>query len=386
VTVTTNNTLTRDTGTLTIKKTLSNPDGAAVPTSYSVSYNCGVGFTGTRTISPSTPGTVTGIPTGNTCSVSETTPAAITGYTWAAPTYSAQPVTITTAGATITVNNAITRDRGTLTMKKTLSNPDGATVPASYSVSYNCGAGFTGSRSVSTSTPATVTGIPTGNTCSVSEAALAPIAGFAWAAPTYSAQPVTITTAGATITVNNSIVRDSTPPACALTQTIAGPPTQIKVTVSDSSSGLKSIVVTKANNTSVTVPPFSVGTTSAIVVTGTKVNQSLNSEMALQVTDVAGNVTNCDPVIVNALGTTKSVSMNVPTAEHFVTVYNGNPGISTVTMKVNGKQFVMTNLKAGETRNLDISAALLPGDQNTITLTAAGSAKGSAIVQIWDGV
>jgi YbbR domain-containing protein len=136
----------------------------------------------------------------------------------------------------------------------------------------------------------------------------------------------------------------------------------------------------------VSIPPFSVGTTSAIVVTGTKINQSLNSEMALQVTDVAGNVTNCDPVLINALGTTKSVSVNVPTAEHFVTVYNGNPGISSVTMKVNGKQFVMTNLKASETRNLDISAALLAGDQNTITLTAAGSATGTAIVQIWDGV
>ena len=60
-------------------------------------------------------------------------------------------------------------------------------------------------------------------------------------------------------------------------------------------------------------------------------------------------MTNCDPVIVNALGLTKVDVTNVPTAEHVVTVMNGNPGLATVTVKVNGKQFVMSSLKAGET-------------------------------------
>ncbi len=62
--------------------------------------------------------------------------------------------------------------------------------------------------------------------------------------------------------------------------------------------------------------------------TGTKVNQSLASELALQVTDVAGNVTDCDPVIVNALGLTKVDVTNVPTAEHVVTVIQRQPRAS----------------------------------------------------------
>ena len=220
----------RDTGTLTIKKTLSNPDGASVPASYTVNYNCGTGFTGSRSVSTSTPATVTGIPTGNTCTVTEVAPAAIGGFTWAAPTYSPTSIVISSTSGTfvITVQNAISRDRGTLTIKKTLSNPDGASTPASYSVNYNCGTGFTGSRTVSPSSPATVTGIPTGNTCTITEAALAPIAGFAWSAPTYTPASVVISSVGGSfvLTVNNVIRRDNTPPACALTQTIPGPPTR----------------------------------------------------------------------------------------------------------------------------------------------------------------
>ena len=91
-------------------------------------------------------------------------------------------------------------------------------------------------------------------------------------------------------------------------------------------------------------------------------------------------------MIVNALGLTKVDVTNVPTAEHVVTVYNGNPGLATVTVKVNGKQFVMSSLKAGEKRNIDIASAVLPGDKNAISLSATGASNGTAMVVIWDGV
>ena len=74
------------------------------------------------------------------------------------------------------------------------------------------------------------------------------------------------------------------------------------MTAQDTASGIKTIVVTTKVNTNVTWPAFVQGTTSPVVVTGTKINQSLASQLALRVTDVAGNVTDCDPVIVNALG------------------------------------------------------------------------------------
>ncbi len=171
VTVTTNNTLTRDTGSLVIAKTLNNPDGASVPASFTVNYDCGAGYTGQVSVGVSSPATVNGIPTGSTCSVTEVAPAAIPGYTWGTPSVSPSSVVIldTTSTFTLTVANSITRDRGSLKISKTLSNPDGANVPASFTVNYDCGTGYTGQVSVGVDSPATVNGIPTGSTCSVTE-------------------------------------------------------------------------------------------------------------------------------------------------------------------------------------------------------------------------
>ena len=89
----------------------------------------------------------------------------------------------------------------------------------------------------------------------------------------------------------------ATPPSCALTGVIAGPPKQLQITVQDSDDGLKSIEVTVSDNATVSVPPFAVGETGALVVTATKTNQTLGAHVALRVTDVNGNVTDCDPLI-----------------------------------------------------------------------------------------
>ncbi len=133
VTVTTNNTLTRDTGSLKILKTLSNPDGASVPSSFTVNYNCGTGYTGQVSVSPISPATVNNIPTGSTCTVTEVAPAPISGYTWGTVTYTPASVTIDTKGGTfsITVGNSITRDRGTLTVVKKVINDNGGTATVS---------------------------------------------------------------------------------------------------------------------------------------------------------------------------------------------------------------------------------------------------------------
>jgi hypothetical protein len=156
--------------------------------------------------------TVTGIPTGSVCSVVETVPAAIPGYTWGTITYNPATITVSTKGGTfeIVVNNSITRDRGSLQILKTLSNPDGAPVPASFSVNYNCGTGYIGNVSVAPGSPATVSGIPTGNTCTVTEVAPTPIPNYTWGTITYSPASVIISTKGGTfnITVSNSITRD----------------------------------------------------------------------------------------------------------------------------------------------------------------------------------
>ena len=57
---------------------------------------------------------------------------------------------ISTKGGTfsITVGNSITRDRGNFKITKSTSNPDGATLPAVFTGTYDCGTGYTGSFSV----------------------------------------------------------------------------------------------------------------------------------------------------------------------------------------------------------------------------------------------
>lgn len=88
---------------------------------------------------------------------------------------------------------------------------------------------------------------------------------------------------------------DTTPPTCRLTATVSGPPKSIQVTVQDSGSGIQSIVASTYNaNAPVSFTP---GTTSPIVVTATKVDQTKGSTLTLTVTDMAGNRTVCDPVI-----------------------------------------------------------------------------------------
>src|SRR5262249_54787405 len=182
-----------------------------------INYTCGALITGSRSVAAGGTATVSGIPTGKTCTVTEAALAPIAGYTWAAPTYSPASIVIggTTSTSPLAVGISITHNRGTLTIATTLSNPAGAPVPSSFTINYTCGAWYTGSRSVAAGGTATVSGIPTGNTCSVTEAALAPIAGYAWAAPTYSPASIVISnsTSTFTLTVANSIRRDNTPPA-----------------------------------------------------------------------------------------------------------------------------------------------------------------------------
>ena len=89
----------------------------------------------------------------------------------------------------------------------------------------------------------------------------------------------------------------TTVPQCSLTAVIPGPPKRLQITVQDPDDGLQSIVVTSAVNASVPVPAFAPGETNPVVVTATKIDQGKSASVALQITDVHGNVTNCDPLI-----------------------------------------------------------------------------------------
>jgi hypothetical protein len=182
---------------------------------------------------------------------------------------------------------------------------------------------------------------------------------------------------------------DTTPPSCALTARgiDASGKQFIKVTCQDSGSGLASIQVTRGINFTVKVPSFTVGTTSPVVVTATKIDNALSSSITLKVKDVAANLTTFDPVDLQLERTTgKPVSYTlteIPEAESQITLYNGNPGLTVLYLSVNGTKLMIAGLHPNEVRTLDLSAAMVAGS-NTIILEARGWPSGIATLLIHD--
>jgi hypothetical protein len=124
------------------------------------------------------------------------------------------------------------------------------------------------------------------------------------------------------------------------------------------------------------------------VVTATKVDQTQSAQVGLNVTDVAGNTTSCDPVMVTVTRSTGAPSFtyaNVPQAEGTLTIYNGSPGLSGLAISVNGTVFGVNNLKDGEVRTVDISSAMVAGDNNKIVMATAGRPGAAAYILIWGG-
>jgi len=170
---------------------------------------------------------------------------------------------------------------------------------------------------------------------------------------------------------------------------IAGPPTQLQVTVSDAQTGLQSIVVTQSDNADTPVPPFTVGTTDPVTITATKINQSQSAHVTIVVTDLAGNTVTCDPVITLVQRSTttdpQATKSLVDQAENKLLILNSTPGLKNLEVTVNGTKLKVTGLKDGENRTLDLSRAMVPGSKNSITVKGHGPVNSSAMVVVSDG-
>ncbi len=192
----------------------------------------------------------------------------------------------------------------------------------------------------------------------------------------------------ALVTVTAVVPADTTAPSCALTATTKGPPAKIEVTAQDTGSGIAAIIALKAINVTMSIPAFAPGITSPVVVTATKVNQSQSATVQLEVKDVAGNKTVCDPVITLVIREEgKPVTQTfagLPQAESKVKIVNGEPGLTKLNITVNGKKFKERDLQNNEAYTLDVSSAMAPGNNNTITLEARGKPGGSALIVISD--
>jgi len=99
------------------------------------------------------------------------------------------------------------------------------------------------------------------------------------------------------ITVNtNGMPGDSIAPFCQITANDPGPPETIEVTVQDFESGLSEINILNSTNASIAIPAFVPGTNDALVIVATKIDPNESATVVLQVIDVEGNITVCDPV------------------------------------------------------------------------------------------
>lgn len=88
---------------------------------------------------------------------------------------------------------------------------------------------------------------------------------------------------------------DTTPPECEIVELTKGG--HIKVRTQDTDTGLKDITVLKEVNAAVTIEPLEAGSADPVMVTATKINPKKRSVLALRITDMAENVTECDPVV-----------------------------------------------------------------------------------------
>ena len=222
------------TGSFTIGKTVSDPDAVTLATrDYTGTYECvdSLGALvdgGTWALEAGETATITGLPVGTQCAVAEDT-ATLAGdpsatdptYTWGTPTYSAASVTVSGSfPVQLTVTNVVLHDVGSLSIAKTLTDPDAVVAPArTFTGTYTCSDSTpavvaSGSWSLAGGASTTVGGIPSGALCSIAENAstltAAPSAdpSYHWGTPTYSSSGVTITTgATAAITVTNVVER-----------------------------------------------------------------------------------------------------------------------------------------------------------------------------------
>ena len=91
--------------------------------------------------------------------------------------------------------------------------------------------------------------------------------------------------------------QDTTPPLCEIAKIDVGPPTRLRVRVRDGGSGLASITVKQDKNATVNLPSFTLGFNGVIFVIAEKIDESEPSTVVLEVKDMEGNTTVCDPVL-----------------------------------------------------------------------------------------
>jgi len=177
------------------------------------------------------------------------------------------------------------------------------------------------------------------------------------------------------------VMTDDTKPTCKLVSTTPGPPKYITVLVQDEGSGIESVSYDSTNATVTYPDPLQVGQSNPFYLKATKIDQTKSSTLVVQVTDIAGNVTDCDPVmparrVVHIAGNDTRVISGVYATQTSLKIRNGLQATDKVVVRVNGHTLTLRNLKPGEVRFLRLKPAfLMPGSKNKISI-ARGLGRG----------
>ena len=185
-------------GDITISKVVSGDTAGYDPaTTFGITLDCAEdAFDQTLELAGSETATVTALPVGTTCSVSETfVPPPLPGFTYGPPVITPSSFTVDAEGQAIavTVDNPISRQSGGLTIRKRVEGIDGYVPRSVFDFTLDCDDdAFDRTFSLANEEVFTVEGVPVGTVCDITEIALPdPALGFVWGPP-FSAT-VTIT-------------------------------------------------------------------------------------------------------------------------------------------------------------------------------------------------
>jgi hypothetical protein len=185
----------------------------------------------------------------------------------------------------------------------------------------------------------------------------------------------------------SSTTADLTKPTCSIS-VAAGPPATATFTVQDVLAGLERLVITREVNATDLGLDFGIGQTTPGTVNFTKTNQKLVAQVGLQITDLAGNVTTCDPMLANisqgGQGPSVQVVPGLSQSDHILHIANGSPGVTRLIVGVNRRWARVETLTPNQQLTLELAPALQPGNANTVVFIALGRQPGSATLLLGD--
>jgi hypothetical protein len=167
-------------GGFTVTKQVTGATDGYVPGSaFTVDYDCGDGTDGTLVLADGETDGVANLPVGTTCTLSETAKPATSGPSYAYGTESWDPSNVVIIEenendnvVAVVLTNPIDRVLGSFEVTKQVTGATEGYVPGSeFTVAYDCDDGTDGTLQVIDGESKSVTGLPLGTTCTLSETA-----------------------------------------------------------------------------------------------------------------------------------------------------------------------------------------------------------------------